>query len=79
MSTQKIYVGSDPNSISLVDNSVTKILLCFFFLIFLIYCFLNITGEFMDEIGNEFGMIWNLVGVISMKRACNLYVGLTNF
>lgn len=33
----------------------------------------------MDEIGNEFGMIWNLVGVITMKRACNLYVGLTNY
>ena len=31
MSTQKIYVGSDPNSISLVDNSVTKILLCFIY------------------------------------------------
>ena len=77
MSTQKIYVGSNPNSFSLVDNSVTKIL--FYFILLYIYCFLNITGEFMDEIGNEFGMIWNLVGVISMKRACNLYVGLTNF
>ena len=53
MSTQKIYVGSNPNSFSLVDNSVTKILFYFIY----IYCFLNITGEFMDEIGNEFGMI----------------------
>ena len=76
MSTQKIYVGSNPNSFSLVDNSVTKILLCFFFLI---YCFLNITGEFMDEIGNEFGMIWNLVGVISMKRALQSICGINKF
>ena len=35
MSTQKIYVGSDPNSFSLVDNSVTKIL--FYFILLYIY------------------------------------------
>ena len=37
MSTQKIYVGSNPNSFSLVDNSVTKILFYFFIYIFFKY------------------------------------------
>ena len=35
MSTQKIYVGSNPNSFSLVDNPVTKIL--FYFILLYIY------------------------------------------
>ena len=33
----------------------------------------------MDEIGNEFGMIWNLVGVISMKRALQSICGINKF